>query len=52
MAPCIHVIYACYENMLEKQLASCSFATSNFAERLYIMSFCSLWPMYIRLRCI
>ena len=35
MAHYSHVIYACYQNMPQNLFASCSFATNNFAERLY-----------------
>ena len=35
MAHYSHVIYACYQNMPENLFASCSFATNNFAKRLY-----------------
>ena len=35
MAHYSHVIYACYQNMPQHLFASCSFATNNFAEKLY-----------------
>jgi len=35
MAHYSHVIYACYQNMLQNLLASCWYATNTFAERLY-----------------
>ena len=35
MAHYCYVIYGCYQNMPQDLFASCSFATNNFAEKLY-----------------